>query len=399
MHRNRIIYGSVLLITSILTYKVPSYIFSVTLYILLLIPIVSLAVLYFTYAHLRIVSSVNKRMIVKGDKVDYTITLQNRSPFVYCPLELKLTGDRILFKKQYVPSLSILYPMSSKEIIIPLECRYRGNYHIGVASITFRDFFNLFKIKYKKIETHQILVYPNVKDLKYLPIKNRIVEDTNIVKGYFNEEHDQFKDIRSYEYGDSINRIHWKLSAKYNEMMVKAYQVAVNNASLLFLDITEHHYFYEINIALEDKIIETAVHMIHYMLKRNMSCKLMYYHLSSVALEGHQFSDFERFYQALAPVQFGHSMDFGLYISKMMDQLQIRDELDSYHNLMIITSHITKELYASLTHQKCKKMNVTLLYISPADLIKVEQTTSKEIIESLKTSGVEIIYIEVDRSS
>lgn len=45
--------------------------------------------------------------------------------------------------------------------------------------------------------------------------------------------------IREYQPGDKIRSIHWKLSAKEDELMVKEYQETVSCPVLLFLDMTE----------------------------------------------------------------------------------------------------------------------------------------------------------------
>lgn len=52
------------------------------------------------------------------------------------------------------------------------------------------------------------------------------------------EDPSEIFDIREYEYGDSLKRIHWKLTSKYDEIMVMRPSLPIDRSIILFLDMS-----------------------------------------------------------------------------------------------------------------------------------------------------------------
>lgn len=52
------------------------------------------------------------------------------------------------------------------------------------------------------------------------------------------EDPSEIFDIREYEYGDSLKRIHWKLTSKYDEIMVMRPSLPIDRSIMLFLDLS-----------------------------------------------------------------------------------------------------------------------------------------------------------------
>lgn len=51
------------------------------------------------------------------------------------------------------------------------------------------------------------------------------------------EDPSEIFDIREYEYGDSLKRIHWKLTSKYDEIMVMRPSLPIDRSIILYLDL------------------------------------------------------------------------------------------------------------------------------------------------------------------
>lgn len=51
------------------------------------------------------------------------------------------------------------------------------------------------------------------------------------------EDPSEIFDIREYEYGDSLKRIHWKLTSKYDEIMVMRPSLPIDRSIILYLDM------------------------------------------------------------------------------------------------------------------------------------------------------------------
>ena len=57
------------------------------------------------------------------------------------------------------------------------------------------------------------------------------------IKTFANREQDDPGDVRAYLPGDPVNRIHWKLSSKKDEFIVKDYSLPVDIPSVIFLNL------------------------------------------------------------------------------------------------------------------------------------------------------------------
>lgn len=387
MKKNRF-YLILLLIIGILTYYIEGYILTTVFYILLLVPVLSFGSILLTYNQFQVSHKVSKKKIVKGDKINYTLTLYNTNSLVYCPIRLKLESDKILFKDQFVTPTIVLYPKTQEEIVIPLRCNYRGYYRLGVKSIIIDDYFGLFSKEFKCLDAVKMIVYPSIKNLNYLPNTHMDVDEVTDSRNRTMEEQNNISYIREYEKGDTLNKIHWKLSSKYNELMVKQYSGEISNEVDIVLDSNKHYSDYELNIALEDKMIETCVMLINYLLIHNKTVNFIYNDVRNVAITGKDYNDFQRIYEECALLEFTRKFDFG----KSIVEYYYRENNDIFinSNQYIIISNINEDLIKSLKQLNIQKIRITIVYIYFSD------NKNNECLEKLNAEGYNIINISYD---
>lgn len=97
----------------------------------------------------------------------------------------------------------------------------RGLYEFGPAEIRATDPFELLRFV-RRFETRtQVLVYPEVFDLRGFPVRGQSIEagtyNTFVRRG------DEFSDLREYRHGDDRRHIHWKSVARTGELIVKEF--------------------------------------------------------------------------------------------------------------------------------------------------------------------------------
>lgn len=383
------IYFILLLVIGILTYYIEGYILTTLFYVSLLIPLLSYAAIWLTYKRFQVSHQVDKLKIIKGDKVNYTITLYNSNSLVYCPIKLKLEADKLLFKDQFESPTIILYPRTEESIVIPLQCKYRGYYKIGVKSIIIEDYFGLFSKEFKSIDTIRMIVYPKIKDLTFLPTSNVAVDEMTNLSEKTREEQNNIAHIREYEKGDTLNKVHWKLSAKYNALMVKQYSGEISNSINIILDSNKHYFDDELNIAVEDKMIETVVMIINYLLMHNKPMTFIYKDIKNVTIEGKGANDFQLFYEECAILEFTRKFDFG---KAVLDYFYNENrEVAINSNQYIITSNITDEFIYSLEQLSIQKSKITIVYIYVDNHYK-----NHKRLEKLNSEGYSLIEIPYD---
>ena len=113
----------------------------------------------------------------------------------------------------------------------------RGRFHWGPLRVTASDPFGLFETTRVMGEKREIVVYPAPFPLDDFVISS--AEETGDAPDY--RATSQFTpnvvSVRRYTVGDSLNRIHWKSSAKLNRLMVKEFETEVQSDLAILLDL------------------------------------------------------------------------------------------------------------------------------------------------------------------
>lgn len=144
----------------------------------------------------------------------------------------------------------------------------RGIYPLGRITATVWDLFRI--VRYQKtLDTGlTVKVYPRLYTVRALfPGASDIYRDTYASHGK-NENQYTMQDIRGYRDGDSLKRVHWKVSAKWGELFVKNYEKVTGTEAALFIDMHESNYAY--GEEAEERIVDTALSIVRDMIKRHV---------------------------------------------------------------------------------------------------------------------------------
>ncbi|MCF0148194.1 MAG: DUF58 domain-containing protein [Clostridium sp.] len=227
---------------------------------------------------------VNSRVVKKGNTIKGNIVVINESSLPITRFTIKIeyfnnrvTKSAVKVIKGYVPA------KSTTSMEFQMKSKYCGILDLKVKEIKVYDYFLLFKRK-KKIQSHkEILILPSGYQLK-----NEIQSNSYI---YFPLEDGRYSEvlmnqppeilwIDKYKHGDSIRDIHWKLSARNDEVLSKKYSSDIENRITLFIDlrtekdisIERKDVFYELCSAISLGLIENKVsHLVKWYDIKNMS--------------------------------------------------------------------------------------------------------------------------------
>jgi uncharacterized protein (DUF58 family) len=121
--------------------------------------------------------------------------------------------------------------------LLNTTCPHRGAYTLGPLEVHSEDLFGFF-YKTKIQGTQQnIVVYPKIIELPSInsPLPHFFDEGTKSKKTQVPTP--QATSIRKYEFGDTVNRIHWPMTAKHGELMSKEFDVSFSTESWIVLDL------------------------------------------------------------------------------------------------------------------------------------------------------------------
>lgn len=392
MRNNRLIY-SVFFLFFLVYAMISNHFFAIIFfYLLLVIPLVSFLHLLYTFYNFRFNHEVNERVIVKGDEIHYAARIYNNNKFfVYCPISIHLAYEQLFTKKRYEYDYFTLFPEQVKEFNLPIECKYRGSYNIGVDTIYIMDFFGLIKIKYKAIETIKLLVYPNIEKISRFSIKPIITEDTlTLDRKLFHDKTNLFQ-IKEYEKGDSLNQIHWKLSAKLGEFMSKQYSSSLRKKTIIFLDNKKLHYGAETNLIIEDLLVEAIVSITYYHLFSQIPIQLYTYDKEISVLNGDSLDDWQIIYEKLALLQFYENCELDTMIHRYINESVAKQKGS---NIIVAINNITDNVLNSVLMLKSRGYEVSIiLAINDEQFIEI-----KQIINRIEEEKIKIYILRPDHT-
>lgn len=156
-----------------------------------------------------------------------------------CDEKVSLTVSSPLPLPPYKSKLRITNPLTGERFTVKsgaaLPTEHCGKLHIKPHKPRVFDFLGLFRLKVRRTTEKTVLVLPK-------PVETEIPSDLTSrlapqwrkkPGGGFSENYE----IRQYQPGDSLNQIHWKLSAKVDELMLREPMEPIRGLMLLTMDL------------------------------------------------------------------------------------------------------------------------------------------------------------------
>ncbi len=390
MKQSRILFVCLFIAALVFTYfnggKVPYML----LYTMLLLPVVSVAYMLVIYLRFKYGQELDKKFVTKGDKVNFIFSINNEDFFIYPYLKISFYGSNTIFENQFQVKSFSLPPFSGRNYAFELQCNYRGNYEIGINSVEMEDFFGLLKFKYNVGEPKYVTVYPRIVYLEKFHLKTDFMSEAHSILNTRDEDMTTVSDVRKYQYGDSLKRIHWKLTARAQEVMVKKFQSTSETNTLMLLDLQKNNFSVGENIIIEDKLIEAVVAVLYYCLYKWIPVELVYFSdtLHSINAKNHLM--FNEIYEMLAKVKFS-------------DNVPVRALLEIYTdnalkstNVMVFTSNLDYDLYNQIYKTSNSGYDVSLVYVSPEKISGIRDQEAENILTSLPEIGIASYRIGID---
>lgn len=197
-----------------------------------------------------------KRIFV-GEEIDLWIELVNAKPLplAWLKVEDEFPGEIELVKGQlsfsHKETRRILQNLVSLRFYERLRKHYRlraihrGALEFGPAEITSGDMFGFQTQQQTVTEVDWLIVYPKVVPVTALGLPARHPFGDATTTRRFSEDPLRVMGVRAYAPGDSPRRIHWKATARRNELQTKVFEPGATQTTAVFLDIQTLPYGYQ----------------------------------------------------------------------------------------------------------------------------------------------------------
>jgi len=124
----------------------------------------------------------------------------------------------------------------SREFHYQVRPDTRGRYTIGPLQVRVADSFGLVSIGRAFTSTSTLTVTPRIIPLSRPPLAGNWLGDSEHGRRSISASGEDDVAPRAYQTGDGLNRVHWRSTARYGELMVRREEQHWRNTASLFLD-------------------------------------------------------------------------------------------------------------------------------------------------------------------
>jgi len=224
-----------------------------------LLPVVSLILLILSGLLLKIEVVPDTAYVGKMQDFELMIKITNRFIIPVSPLLIRgtfqepdgtVTEDRHLVLNAG--------PLQKSEYSFGGCIRYRGEYRLGIESAVIYDLLRIFKFKLRHTPACMVTVTPRRIMLDETNALCADDYDSSITNVSFMDS-GSFASVRKYADGDLMKRVHWKLSAKHDELMVKEMEQNLGSSALIITDMHAVSGNADENMRVADACVEAAL--------------------------------------------------------------------------------------------------------------------------------------------
>ena len=199
--------------------------------VLLLLAGAVIAVLW-AAATLEAEGTLSAETVRRGEDVTLSLRMRHRGLIPVAPLLLELSDpagnrDRDVRLKNM--------PGRYQSVRLPIHTAHIGAFSVGLHACTVEDLLGLVRKRVLLEQTFfELLVLPQTFEVD--PLKLAPGDPGSELMARATEDLNAPSDIRSYQQGDAMKKIHWKLSMRKGELMVRKFDEPILQDVLILMD-------------------------------------------------------------------------------------------------------------------------------------------------------------------
>jgi hypothetical protein len=323
--------------------------------------LLSFILLYLSKKHIKsTISSDNKKFTV-GENFQINFNITNKGIFLY-PF-INFSSDSYTLVEKLETSFTLL-PFKKLALKLNHKLSSRGVCTLPRYNLEVKDLFFISSRVLKFNGDVNITVYP--KDVQ-LPLEIQSLLESSSVSSKGNISlypPDTHSSIDKYIPGDNIKNIHWKVSAKRNDLYVKKFDLINNHNIVMYIDMTDCANLPEAFHNLTDEnLVSFSLSMIKYLLWENQIINLTVENLKS---DTFQLQNTEDYYTILSYYLEHKNMGKGNFFNKVFEK--VLQNIESYKSIFIITYTILPNDIETISRiaSTCNNLIIiTLLDVEP----------------------------------
>lgn len=251
----------------------------VLLMFMIVLPLITLAVLIYSVVMTDVSAGFEQLSAQRGKAAVLKVTVRNKSVFpVICCIVEVIYKSLIPFdanrKNRYRLDASI-GARASETFVFNISAAHCGTAEVYIKRVLLRDYLRIFAIPVKVSAAGKCIslpvIYPIQASVESSPVS---ADDGTAFSSYKSgDDPSEIFTLREYREGDSNNRIHWKLSSRTDDFIVKELSLPIGSSILIVTDFLECK-----NASSVDKILDVAFSVSSFLTEYGMSHSLAYAH-------------------------------------------------------------------------------------------------------------------------
>lgn len=189
----------------------------------------------------------NKKAVFEDDFVEMVEIIYNKKllPLPWIRIESKIDAN-LEFQRQanldikheqFHKSLFSLMPYTGITRRHKVKCKRRGFYTLDSAAITCGDLFGLQEISKTFQIDANLVVYPKILSMEDILLPSHSLQGDVVVRRWIVEDPFIISGVREYNYGDPLNRINWKATARTGQLQVRNNDFSAHPRILIYLNV------------------------------------------------------------------------------------------------------------------------------------------------------------------
>lgn len=272
MKNHRICYG-VLCLASLFTYIVANQHIALAFFaILMIFPFASFATQKIAIQDF-FLDIKTKASCYVNQELSLQIEIQKKNSILAGPIFVHFVFENVLYGNKYKQTV-ILQPSEKKSMQFTYHWQMKdcGNTKISIESVNCMDLLGLFRTNYQFSKVQEILVYPVQIQLNtLLQRKPETITDGELYDyAKHGQDVNEVSGLRDYTEGDTPRSIHWKLSSKLDNLVVREFGYPSNYHTLILYQMAKTVDGVKISNPLNNAVLSLCASLSYSVLEKNL---------------------------------------------------------------------------------------------------------------------------------
>ena len=263
-----------------------------------------------------------------------------------------------------------------------IHCPHRGVYEAGVTRVSVQDIFGLVRLSREpKGRLIRMEVLPRVGQAAPLILKSTDQGPEYLSRA--SEDNASPSDVRAWQDGDELKKIHWKLSLRKRELLVRTYEESARPDTLVIPDLSGITALRDQQLTLEDQICEACLSAVKAQLQAGYPVRMPLTAARPGEIAGQFPADIADFTDALLRVKFDSPYGYEQVLMLMMARLQRTG------GAVLVTAKLTTRIADMALRMQRSGIATRLVWVSDDG-----RDESMALLERMKMGGVQAARLD-----